>query len=167
MKCHVVLTLLGDDQPGLVHAMADLVTNHGGNWLESRMANMAGQFAGLARIECEEQTVGELMHSLRESLPSMTFFHHQTLALQHDDLKEYQLEVLGLDRKGIVREMTAAIARAGGNIESLETRLESAPMTGQWMFRAQVILSVPEAISPSAVRMAIESLGGDLTVEMD
>ena len=42
----LVLTLIGPDRPGLVERVSDVVASHGGNWLESRMAHLAGQFAG-------------------------------------------------------------------------------------------------------------------------
>jgi len=31
------MTLIGVDRPGLVRSVAELVVQHGGNWLESRM----------------------------------------------------------------------------------------------------------------------------------
>ncbi len=43
----LVLTLIGPDRPGLVEAVAEPIAAHGGNWLESRMAHLAGQFAGI------------------------------------------------------------------------------------------------------------------------
>ena len=46
----LVLTLIGPDRPGLVEAVAEVVAAHGGNWLESRMARLAGKFAGILRI---------------------------------------------------------------------------------------------------------------------
>jgi len=76
------------------------------------------------------------------------------------------VDVLGNDRQGIVRELTAAIATAGGNVEELTTGLESAPMSGHPMFRAHGIISIPENVDPSLLTTAIESLGGDLTVDI-
>src|SRR5438045_9140831 len=48
---NLVLTLIGPDRPGLVETVAEVVARHGGNWLESRMAHLAGHFAGLLRVE--------------------------------------------------------------------------------------------------------------------
>ncbi|HAW24640.1 MAG TPA: glycine cleavage system protein R, partial [Pseudomonas sp.] len=42
---HLVLTVIAEDQPGLVECLAKCIAEHGGNWLESRMSRMAGQFA--------------------------------------------------------------------------------------------------------------------------
>ncbi|HLP77739.1 MAG TPA: ACT domain-containing protein, partial [Candidatus Paceibacterota bacterium] len=38
MQRSLVMTVIGQDRPGLVESIASLVTEHGGNWLESRMA---------------------------------------------------------------------------------------------------------------------------------
>ena len=77
------------------------------------------------------------------------------------------VDVVGNDRPGIVRELSAAIAGAGGNIEELTTGLESAPMSGQPMFRARGVISIPENSEPAALTAAIESLGNDLTVDIN
>ena len=50
----LILTVMGTDRPGLVNALAAAVANRGGSWLESRMARLAGQFAGIVRVEAAE-----------------------------------------------------------------------------------------------------------------
>ena len=65
MRRSLVLTLLGPDRPGLVEAMAALIARHGGNWLESRMASLAGEFAGILRVEVDEDSAAELESALR------------------------------------------------------------------------------------------------------
>ncbi|HEY8923057.1 MAG TPA: ACT domain-containing protein, partial [Polyangia bacterium] len=47
----LVLTLIGLDRPGLVESVAQVVADHGGNWLESRMIHLGGHFAGILRVE--------------------------------------------------------------------------------------------------------------------
>ena len=65
MRRSLVLTLLGPDRPGLVEAMAALIARHGGNWLESRMASLAGEFAGILRVEVDEDSAAALESALR------------------------------------------------------------------------------------------------------
>ena len=64
MKSYLVMTVLGNDRPGLVSSLADTVASHGGNWLESRMARLAGQFAGIVRIECPSETADALVFEI-------------------------------------------------------------------------------------------------------
>ena len=51
MTTPLVITVISADKPGLVESLAQVINRHGGNWLESRMARMAGQFAGILRVD--------------------------------------------------------------------------------------------------------------------
>ena len=167
MQCYLIMTVLGSDRPGLVSSLADTVTRHGGNWLESRMARLAGQFAGIVRIECPAAAVDDLLRDLHTpGIPGLTVQAAREAVAAPPTRRTLTVDVLGNDRQGIVRELTTAIATAGGNVEELTTGLESAPMSGQPMFRAHGIISIPENIHPSLLTPAIESLGGDLTVDI-
>jgi len=167
MNSFLVMTVLGADRPGLVRSLADLVAGHGGNWLDSRMARLAGQFAGIVRVECANDQVDSLLAALEalgsEGLTVQAVREEATeIATQHT----ITVEVMGNDRPGIVKELAVAIVSAGGNVEELVTGLESAPMSGQLMFRAQVLISLAEGLETQQLVTAIESLGGDLTVDI-
>ncbi len=167
MKSYLVITLLGNDRPGLVNSLADTIANHGGNWLESRMARLAGQFAGIARIECPPDAVDALLRDLQSpGIPGLTVQAVREDAADPLPRRTVVVDVVGNDRPGIVRELTAAIAHAGGNVEELTTGLESAPMSGHPMFRAHGIVSIAEDTETDTLITAIETLGGDLTVDL-
>ena len=63
----LVLTVIGKDQPGLVEALSDLIAQHEGNWDESRMARLAGHFAGVVQIHIHE----DLAEGLIAALPTL------------------------------------------------------------------------------------------------
>lgn len=167
MNSFLVMTVLGADRPGLVSSLAETVALHGGNWLESRMARLAGQFAGIVRVECPAASVDALVSALvSPGIPGLTI---QAVREEMGDaprLRTIGVEVTGNDRPGIVRELSAAIAGAGGNVEELTTGLESAPMSGHPLFRASGRISIPENAAVDTLTSAIESLGGDLTVDV-
>ena len=81
-------------------------------------------------------------------------------------IKQIVTELIGQDRPGIVRELTTAISQAGGNVEEFSTGLESAPMSGHPMFRAEGTVSIGMEDSLDALQQAIEQLGEDLTVDL-
>jgi glycine cleavage system regulatory protein len=167
MHSYLIMTVLGSDRPGLVSSLADTVARHGGNWLESRMARLAGQFAGIVRIECPSTAVDALLSELSTpGIPGLTVQAVREAAVEMPARRTLGVEVMGHDRPGIVRELSAAIASAGGNVEELTTGLESAPMSGHPMFRARGVISIPENAGPEEITAAIESLGGDLTVDI-
>lgn len=168
MKCNLVMTVLGSDRPGLVSLLADTVARHGGNWLESRMARLAGQFAGIVRIECPSAAADALLSELQNPGNSGLTIQaaRETVEPPTPARNTLVVDVVGNDRPGIVRELTTIIAMAGGNVEELTTGLESAPMSGHPMFRAHGVISIPETSEPAVLTAAIESLGGDLTVDV-
>jgi len=167
MKTYLVMTVLGPDRPGLVSSLSAVVADHGGNWLESRMARLAGQFAGILRVECGDQEVDGLTAALKTLEENGLSIHlakeHEGAPLPHHTVT---IDVVGNDRPGIVRELAAAITAAGGNVEELVTGLESGAMIGQPLFRASGTVSLPETAAVETLTAAIEGLGADLSVEV-
>ena len=167
MQSNLIMTVLGPDRPGLVRSLSDSVANHGGNWLESRMARMAGQFAGIIRIEIETDAADKLLAELQSpGIDGLTVQVVREASCETAARRTIEVDVMGHDRPGIVRELAAAISMAGGNVEELTTGLESAPMSGHSMFRAHGVVSVPETIESVEFAHAIENLGGDLSVDL-
>ena len=66
MELPLVMTVIGRDRPGLVEAIASLVVEHHGNWLESRMCRLGGEFAGILRIQLPAENEPELLLALRK-----------------------------------------------------------------------------------------------------
>jgi glycine cleavage system regulatory protein len=164
----LVLTLIGPDRPGLVEAVAEVVSTHGGNWLESRMAHLAGKFAGILRIEVAADKAPALLDALANldsrGLKVIGEPSSQTGTAAAGRILD--LEVVGLDRPGIVREISQLLANSGANVEELSTDCASAPMSGEILFRAKARVRLPTSADLGTLRMALERLAGDLMVEI-
>jgi glycine cleavage system regulatory protein len=163
----LVMTVLSPDRTGLVRTVSDTIAANGGNWLESRMARLSGQFAGIIRIECPQDAIDSLIEKLNELAAQGIVI--QTVLEESAPTPPrviLSIDVVGNDRPGIVRELTGAIAQAGGNLEEFTTGLENAPMSGHPIFRARGIISIPENAEASTLTSAIENLGTDLSVEI-
>src|SRR3954468_1738126 len=141
----LVLTLIGPDRPGLVEAVAAVIAGHGGNWLESRMAHLAGKFAGILRAEVPEDRVRAVVDALAKlegrGLKLVTEVAASGPATSAH--RPMDLELVGLDRPGIVREISQLLARHEVNVEELSTDRSSAPMSGEMLFRARARVHVP------------------------
>jgi glycine cleavage system regulatory protein len=169
MQTPLVLTVLGRDRTGLVESLARLVMEHDGNWLESRMCRLGGEFAGILRLRLPEERRTAFLISLDA-------LKEQGLAITvRPDLIEpadvpsknlMNLELVGQDRPGIVRQMTAALARRGVNVEELSTECSSAPMSGEWLFRAQAKVLVPESCDVQMLQTDLERIAADLMVDL-
>jgi glycine cleavage system regulatory protein len=163
----LVLTLIGPDRPGLVEAVAEAVAAHGGNWLESRLAHLAGKFAGVLRIEVPGDRTAALTAALTQLAPLglkivVEVSGQEALA----DAHAMELDLVGLDRPGLVREISHLLATHGVNVEELATDRSSAPMSGEMLFRARARVNVPATVDLSALRKQLERLAGNLMLEI-
>lgn len=77
-----------------------------------------------------------------------------------------QLQLVGNDRPGIVRDITRLLAGHGINLESLDTDVLPAPMTNELLFHADARLAVPTELSLEALQQHLETLADDLMVEL-
>ncbi len=164
----LVLTLIGPDRPGIVEAIAEPIARHGGNWLESRMAHLAGKFAGILRIEVpagREASLTAALGALEAGGLKLTIEAGPAAAAEAGS-RAFVLELVGLDRPGIVREISHALAERGVNIEELTTDRNTAPMSGELLFRSRARVSVPARTDPQGLRERLEQLAGDLMVQI-
>jgi glycine cleavage system regulatory protein len=164
----VILTLLGTDRPGLVEQVAQTVARLGGNWLESRMARLGGKFAGILRVQVPAEHLQALVAATeqlsREDL-RIVVETSVTAAPVHPE-RIVELECVGLDRPGIVRDITRVLAELGANVEEIGTDASSAPMSGEVLFRARIRAAIPEHIDVARLRDGLEHVATDLMVEL-
>lgn len=164
----LVLTILGADRPGLVESIASLVAQHNGNWLESRMAHLAGQFAGILRVEVDPAHAEALTQALAglASAGLETVIHPDPVAATPIDRPLVKLDLLGQDRPGIVRQISSVLAALGVNVEELNTECRAAAETGQPLFQATAQLRLPPDVSEDSLRTALENVAADLMVDV-
>jgi glycine cleavage system regulatory protein len=163
------MTVIGEDRPGLVESVASLVTQHGGNWLDSRMSRLGGHFAGILHVHVPARNEAALVQELqRLSAKGLTVVVHTdktTAAPAPASLATLQL--VGQDRPGIVRQIARALALHGVNVEELNTSCESAPMSGDTLFKAEARLAIPAGCDAQALRRELEKIAADLMVDVN
>ncbi len=165
---HLVLTVIAQDQPGLVERIAQCITSHGGNWLESRMSRMAGQFAGIVRVDVPLESHSGLVKALEElNAEGIRVLLAAGGAEPVRSWRPILLDLVGNDRAGIVRDITRLLAELGVNLESLETEVSPAPMSGELLFHAEALLAVPPSLSLDDLQSKLETLADDLMVELN
>jgi glycine cleavage system regulatory protein len=162
----LVLTVIGSDRPGLVELISRIIAGHGGNWLESRMSRLGGQFAGIIRVEIpaakEEVLARDLAGLAAQGLTVVA----RPGGAEPVVSRLAALELVGLDRPGIVRDISEALARTGANVEEMTSACESAPMSGEPLFKATITISLPEGCDVAAVRRELEEIAANLLVDI-
>lgn len=170
MQETVVLTVVGEDRPGIVRQISTTVSEHGGNWHKSRMALLAGQFAGLMRAQVPTNRYADLCRALdaltKDGLHITVVRDATAKSLPADTLLQLNLEVTGGDRPGIVRDISAVLAQHGVNVEELQTEVSPAPMSSHTLFKAQAKMNAKPALDLDALQDALEALSHDLIIEL-
>ncbi|WP_407362475.1 glycine cleavage system protein R [Pseudomonas luteola] len=163
----LVLTIIAPDQPGLVEQLADCVAERGGNWLESRMSRMAGQFAGILSVSVAPEQRDALVAQLKGlDVRGMRVLVAESRVEQAPKPQLIQLDLLGNDRPGIVRDITRQLTRLGVNVERLSTDVRAAPMSSEQLFHTTALLALPPALELDTLRQSLETLADDLMVEL-
>jgi glycine cleavage system regulatory protein len=163
----LVLTLIGPDRPGIVDSVSETVAAHGGNWLDSRMAHLAGKFAGVLCVEVDEEHVDALEAALaRLGVSGLKVIVERSAAIDGPRQQPMHIELLGLDRPGLVHEIASLLADHRVNVEELSTDRTTAAHSGDRMFRADLRVLLPEGVEPVTIRDGLERLAADLMVEI-
>ncbi len=166
MPIPLVITLVGADRTGLVESVARVVAEHDGNWLESRMCRLGGEFAGILRVEIPAEKKSALLAALNKISGLNVVIQPTQTAVAATSGRQTKLEIVGSDRPGIVREITAALTRANVNVEEFFSELVSAPMSGETLFKATARLQLPERCDHAALKHDLEKIAADLLVDV-
>jgi glycine cleavage system regulatory protein len=179
MLATLVMTVIGADRPGLVQMVAARVADHGGNWLESRMCRLGGQFAGILRVEVPQEKRDELVNALRTlEVDGLRVIIHAEGGVPAGAGGRGQgtgdatkgalvtIELVGNDRPGILRSVSGVFAAHGVNVEELASERVNAPMDGSVLFQARATVFVPAQVKLATVRADLEKLASDLMVDL-
>jgi glycine cleavage system regulatory protein len=164
-----VFTVIGPDRPGIVERMSDIVAAHGGNWLDSRLAALAGRFVGATLITVPEENAENFSAALKELETSglRVMLEPALGAVVRPHPSKLVLKLVGHDHPGIVREISRVLHRHGISIDELNTGTDKVPMSGETFFRASAELQVPEGFSLEKLRDDLEALSHEIMVDLD
>ena len=159
-----LLTVSGEDQKGLVESLAASIESIGGNWHESRLCRLAGQFAGIVTVAFPSEP-----DNPPESVKSLTC---QWKPLTHalDEAQQFEqatVRILAADRPGIIKQISHILARHGANVEEVESHVKSAPFSGEQMFEAIYRIRIDTSTVQEHLRDGLESLAEELMCELE
>ncbi len=168
MTTSLVLTFIGHDRPGLVETISRTIAAFGGSWRDSRLAHLAGEFAGILLIDVVDANAAALSADLLglEATGLRVTVERSAGAGPVPRFRALKLALVGHDRPGIVRDVTQVLTRLGVNIEEFTSGIESAAFAGDEMFRATAWLRVPDDVTGGDVQRALEGLAGEVMVDI-
>jgi len=163
----LILSVTGSDRPGLTEALAGAVLSAGGNWLEGHLSRLGGLYVGSVLVELEADAVDRLRSAVRA-------VDAQGLEVRIAPVVEgagaageaLHLSLVGQDRPGIVRQVTAILSSLDVNIEAFDTRLSAEPHSGAPLFHLEARLRLPPGLRASAVQTALEGMSAEIMVDI-
>jgi glycine cleavage system regulatory protein len=162
-----ILTVIGEDRPGVVSALSAPINAHGASWERSQMSRLAGKFAGIVLVAVADDRLDALAADLMalKAQGLQIGIERTDEPLERESLRLH-LNLLGADHPGIVAEISASLAARGVSIEELSTDVREAPMAGGTLFEAHAVLNAQPTTSTEALRSVLEGLADELMVEI-
>ncbi|MFA5505471.1 MAG: ACT domain-containing protein [Vulcanimicrobiota bacterium] len=159
-----LLTVNGDDKKGLVEALATSIQGLGGNWLQSRLCRLEGQFAGIVSVEFVSRPTD--LPGQVESL-NCSWKEYQSADDSGRKVRQANIRILAADRPGIIKQISHVLAGRGANVEEVESHIRSAPFSGERMFEAHYTISIDGDTDENDLRDGLESLAEELMCDLD
>lgn len=168
MTACLIISAMADDRPGLVESLSSTIKENKGNWLESRMAHMAGKFAGIVRVQVPGAQRDALVAGLNKLNESGWTISVEDVDSEHtvEAGKLYTLTLVGNDRPGIVQDVSAVLAAQAVNVQELNTNYESAAMSAEALFKTKAKILLPDDIDADELIDKLENISNDLMVEV-
>ncbi len=159
---------MGPDRPGIVSLLSDRAQRYGANWAASRLANLAGEFAGMVHFEVPRENADALAAALRglESSGLRVNIAKSDGAGVPAGLRGVELELVGDDRVGIVSNLTRMLAARGISIENIHTEIVGGKTAGKPTFKVAAHLLVPAALSSEDLQRELGVLGNEMMVDI-
>src|SRR5437773_5980310 len=169
MNERTVLTAIGEDRPGIVEEVSEFVFARGGSIENSRMANMQGQFAIVMVIGGTHQALDRITTDL-ETLSLKAGIHARLtpagrVGVDATPRLPYRLTGRALDQSGLVHHVANLLRSLDVNIESMETALEAAPVTGAPIFAMDLVIAVPQDTPLQKLRDELAALCDSLNID--
>jgi glycine cleavage system regulatory protein/folate-dependent phosphoribosylglycinamide formyltransferase PurN len=164
----LVVTVVGPDRPGIVSQISERAQRFNANWSASRMARLAGEFAGMVHFDVPQENA-DLFVAALQGLASnglQVNIARSGFGTRAEGWRGFELELVGDDRVGIVSQLTRMLAERGISIETIHTEIVGHGTSGKSTFRVGAHLLVPAALSIDALRRELGTLANTMMVDI-
>lgn len=171
MRSQLLVTSLGEDRPGIVARLTEMFVANSANLEESRMAILGGEFAAIMLVSINTQNIPALEKDLArlqsEGISVVTRKTSAYDAARFKDYTSYEVLVKGADHEGIVHNISSFLKDKSINIQSVETIVVNAPVTGSPLFQMKAVIQVPPSISGSELKKNLDMIAEKESVDVE
>lgn len=170
MRKYRILLCVGKDRPGIVDDISTVLYQGGANIEDSRMSVLGGCFSMMTLFSCTSEQMESIqvgLHKLK-GLGLDTFLHDAqdpTAAPRRPGLP-LRFELTAMDHPGIVQKVVHLLHSHDVNIESLETQVTRAPLSGAPLFTLTLEATVPAEKPITRVKAQLEDLASEMNLDL-
>jgi glycine cleavage system transcriptional repressor len=162
--------MVGEDRPGIVARLTEVLVKHDANLEESRMAILGGEFAAIVLISAPESK----FENLKKDLAAL---HSEGILVTHKGTQPqgserfagyswYRLSLAGADHEGIVFKVAQMLRERSINIQSMETGVVPAPETAKPLFKMEATIAVPSSIRKAELEKELTRISEEELVDI-
>lgn len=166
----MILFLVGKDRPGIVDDLSTLLFEQSANIEDSRMASMGGSFSIMTLFSCTSDQLEAIkvgLDDLRKSGFEISLHEagDPTARPKRPELP-LKIEVRAMDHPGIVQKVVHILRRYDVNIESLNTQVTRAPLSGAPIFALNLEAGIPAEKSIAKVKEELRVLAAEMNLDL-
>jgi len=163
----ILISVLGDDKPGLLDSLSEIIVSNDGDWIESNMFTVEAKFAGILRVNVPSKNADKLMKELTSSKLGLQIACEETAPVRLSDYKSYNIELIGQNHVGIINKLSHVLTYdLDANVEGIKTEIIDASMSGEQLFKAQINLHLPQSIDERLIKEKLELIADEMMVEI-
>ncbi len=169
----LVVLVIGPDRPGIVRQIAERAQRFGANWAASRMASIAGEFAGVVHFEVPRDgaaALAEALGGLESAGLRVVVSASDAASALPPGWRAYHLQLVGEDRVGIVSQFTSLLAERGVSIDSLDTAIHDGGSGNEQRrratFRVAAHVRVPKNVDIESLKRDLDALAQKMMIDI-
>ena len=164
----ILISVLGDDKPGLLDSLSEIIVSNEGDWIESNMFTVEAKFAGILRVNVPSKNAEKLIKKLTSSKLGLQIACEETAPVRLSDFKSYNIELIGQNHVGIINKLSHVLANdLQANVEGIKTEVINSSMaSSEQLFKAQINLHLPMSIDERLIKEKLELIADEMMVEI-
>lgn len=171
MPKRFVLSLTGSDRIGIVRHVTESILECGGDVQASRMARLGGEFAMLMLVSIPDSETNRLSDNVEklsgEGFKVLLTETEWGISARRKGWLPYKIKVRGANHEGIIHEISEHLSDQGIHIETVDTNVVPAPMSGAPLFTMEAIVVVPPDLPKQKWQGELEEAADQLNVELE
>lgn len=171
MESTIILSGIGQDRPGIVHGISNVIARHDGNISVQRSIKLGGEFAIILMftLPTDDAAASEAVTSELAALASDDFQIEvrESTGPAEEERSTLELSITGVDQPGIIDSLTLFLFEQGVNIRAMDYSLAHAAFSAAPLFNAHLLISLPDGFDEARFKNGLQEIEQNLNVDVE